>query len=66
MPRVDLAELVTAAEIGRRLDVSRQRAQQLSQQPGFPEPLGRVGNYVVYRWADIERWARGKGRLPAT
>lgn len=62
MPRVDLEELVTAAEIGRRLGVSRQRAQQLGQQPDFPAPLGRVGNYTVFRWRDVEKWARAAGR----
>jgi hypothetical protein len=61
-PRVDIDELVTAAEIGRRLELSRQRVQQLAGQGGFPAPLGRVGNYIVYRWRDIEAWARKTGR----
>jgi hypothetical protein len=56
--RVDVEELVTAAEIGRRFGVTRQRAQQLAQQPGFPDPLGRLGNYVIYRWRDVEAWGR--------
>lgn len=65
MTRVDLEDLVTAAEIGRRLGVSRQRAQQLSQTGGFPTPLGRLGHYTVYRWHDVETWARARGRLDA-
>lgn len=52
----ELDTLVTGAEIGRRLGVSTQRAHQLAAQPGFPAPLGRVGNYVVWRWADVEQW----------
>lgn len=60
--RVDLEELVTAADIGRRLGVSRQRASQLADREDFPTPLGRVGNYTVFRWRDIERWARASGR----
>jgi hypothetical protein len=60
--RVQLAELVTAAEIGRRLGLTRQRVQQLANEAGFPEPLGRVGHYIVYRWRDIEAWAQSNGR----
>jgi predicted DNA-binding transcriptional regulator AlpA len=52
----ELDTLVTGAEIGRRLGVSTQRAHELAAQPGFPSPLGRVGNYVVWRWADVEQW----------
>ncbi len=64
-PRVELEDLVTAAEIGRRLDppLTRQRVQQLTQTDGFPAPLGRVGHYLVFRWADVEKWARRNGRL---
>ena len=61
--KVELEELVTGADIGRRLGVSRQRAHQLAAGDGFPAPLGRVGNYLVYRWADIEKWAKADGRL---
>lgn len=56
MPRVELEDLVTAAEIGRRLDLSRQRVAQLAERDDFPAPIGRVGNYVVYRWRDVDRW----------
>lgn len=55
-PKVEPAELVTAADIGRRLGVSTQRAHQLAQQGRFPEPVGRVATSVVWRWRDIERW----------
>jgi hypothetical protein len=60
--RFQLAELVTAAEIGRRLGITRQRVQQLANEGGFPEPLGRVGHYIVYRWRDVEAWANSNGR----
>jgi predicted DNA-binding transcriptional regulator AlpA len=52
----DLADLVTGAEIGRRLGVSTQRVHQLASQQSFPRPLGRVGNSIVWRWDDLERW----------
>jgi hypothetical protein len=54
--KVELDDLVTGAEIGRRIGLSTQRVHQLAGQPGFPQPLGRVGNYVVWRWRDVERW----------
>lgn len=65
-PKVDLEDLVTGAEIGRRLEISTQRAHQLAAIDGFPDPLGRVGNYVVWRWADVKAWAKRTGRtIPA-
>jgi predicted DNA-binding transcriptional regulator AlpA len=60
MPKVELDELVTGAEIGRRLGVSKQRAHQLADRDDFPQPLGRVGNYRVWRWSDVDRWNRTK------
>lgn len=61
-PRVDLEELVTGAEIGRRIGVSTSRLHQLREQDGFPEPLGKVGKAIVWRWADIQKWAHRTGR----
>lgn len=52
-----LEDFVTAAEIGRRLGVTRQRASQLGQREDFPPPIGKIGNYVVWRWTDVEPWA---------
>lgn len=54
--KVEPAELITAADIARSLEVSPQRAHQLSQQSRFPNPVGRVGNSNVWRASDIERW----------
>lgn len=64
-PRVDLDELVTGAELGRRIGVSTQRVHQLRAEAGFPKPLGRVGKAIVWRWADVEAWARKVGRIAA-
>jgi hypothetical protein len=58
---IHLEDLVTGAEIGRRLGFSTQRVHQLAGTVGFPVPLGRVGNSVVWRWADVEPWARRRG-----
>jgi hypothetical protein len=59
----DLPELVTAADIGRRLGVSRQRVAKLAARNDFPHPLGRLGNYVIFLWEDVADWARTTGRL---
>lgn len=56
MQKEDLADLVTGAEIGRRLGISTQRVHQLAGQDSFPRPLGRVGNSIVWRWDDLECW----------
>jgi hypothetical protein len=50
-------ELVSGAEIGRRLGVSREAVRQWALQESFPEPLGRVGRSVVWDWDRIQRWA---------
>jgi predicted DNA-binding transcriptional regulator AlpA len=60
----ELDDLVTAAEIGRRMGVSRQRVAQLAERDDFPNALGRLGNYVVWRWDDVEQWLVDAGRLP--
>ena len=54
--KVEPAELVTTADIARRLDASPQRAHQLTQQPRFPKTAGRVGSSNVWRASDVERW----------
>ena len=62
--RLDVDQLVGAAEIARRLGL--QRAQQVHQlrrrDPTFPAhvvrlELGEHGTYIWY-WPDVERWAR--------
>lgn len=57
------AELVSGAEIGRRLGVSRERVRQWAANPnlGFPEAVGRVGRAVVWEWPPVARWATKRG-----
>lgn len=50
-------ELVSGAEIGRRLGVSREAVRQWRDRPGFPKPLARVGRSVVWDWKHIDAWA---------
>lgn len=63
----ELGDLVTGAEIGRRLGVSTQRAHQLARLDGFPGPVGRVGSAIVWHWAEVKAWdkARRRTRGPA-
>ncbi|QLQ38382.1 hypothetical protein [Micromonospora robiginosa] len=51
-------DLVTLAEIGKLLGVSRQRAQQLSRQPDFPRPLAKTGSGPLYALSDAENYYR--------
>lgn len=45
------------AEIGRRLGVTREAVRQWRRRPGFPEPVGKVGQAIAWDWEDVRRWA---------
>lgn len=55
-PQVELEDLVTQADIARRVGTSRQRVNQLADRDDFPAAVGRVGNYRVWRWTDVQQW----------
>jgi hypothetical protein len=48
--------LLSAGDIARLLHVGRQRVDQLSRVPGFPEPVGRLASGRVWLAADVELW----------
>ncbi len=52
-------ELVTAADIGRRLGVTRERVRQwvANDRLRFPAPAGQVGRSAVWEWAQVSAWA---------
>lgn len=52
-------DLVSGAEIGRRLGVSREAVRKWAKSPerGFPAPLARVGRAVVWDWSAVKSWA---------
>jgi predicted DNA-binding transcriptional regulator AlpA len=50
-------QLLSGAEVARRIGVSRQRVSQLAATSHFPKPLSSVGGYLVWRWGDIADWA---------
>lgn len=53
-------ELVTGAEIARRLGVSRERVRQWAsdEKYAFPASLGRFGSAKIWYWHDIDTWHR--------
>lgn len=59
---IDLKDIVTGAEVGRRLGISRERVRQLAERDDFPEPIGRAGVAILWCWPDVEAWARRTGR----
>jgi predicted DNA-binding transcriptional regulator AlpA len=54
--------LVGAAEIAAMLGVSRQRVQQLTSRPDFPEPAAVLAMGKVWRTEDVQAWAKARGR----
>lgn len=59
----DRHELVTGAEVARRVGISRERVRQLATQIGrFPPAAATVGGYRIWRWGDIADWAQVQGR----
>jgi hypothetical protein len=57
-----LPQLITLSEIGNMLGVTRQRAQQMSQQLDFPRPVARTKNGPIYMVKDIEPLYRERSR----
>jgi prophage regulatory protein len=55
-------DLMGLTEIGELFEVSRQRAGQLAEQEGFPEPVAVLAAGRIWERADIEAWARRTGR----
>lgn len=55
--------LMGVAEVATLLGVSRQRVTQLAKQEDFPAPAAALAAGPVWESADVERWARGVGRI---
>lgn len=51
------------AEIRALLDISRQRADQLTRRADFPAPVAELGMGKVWNAEDVRNWARKDGRL---
>jgi predicted DNA-binding transcriptional regulator AlpA len=49
---------VRLVEIAELLGVSKQRAHQLADEPGFPAPVERDGRGRLWDQREIQSWAR--------
>lgn len=54
--------LVGTHEIAAMLGVSRQRAQQIARQKGFPKPYDVLHMGKVWKRRAVEQWALDRGR----
>lgn len=56
-------EIVSGAEIARRLGVSRERVRQWASDPRyhFPAARGRIGPAKAWVWDEVRRWATEHG-----
>lgn len=63
--RVDVDDLVGAAEIAERLGLAQVQTVHSWRRryAEFPEPVAQLRQALVWSWQDIERWARRTGRL---
>jgi predicted DNA-binding transcriptional regulator AlpA len=62
--KVDVDDLVGAAEIASRLGVKRPQVvhEWRKRHPEFPEPVATLSNGLIWDWRDVDRWARATGR----
>ncbi len=60
-----MEDLVGAAEIAERLGAARPQVvhEWRHRHADFPEPVAQLRQALVWSWSDVERWARGTGRL---
>jgi hypothetical protein len=58
-----LGQLMGAAEIGKLLDISRQRVQQLTVKSDFPVPEEELAMGKIWDTKKIQDWGRETGRL---
>lgn len=63
--RVDVSQLVGAAEIATRLGAKRPQVVHdwRRRHPDFPEPVAQLSQVLVWAWPDVEAWAKKTGRL---
>jgi len=63
--RVEVDNLVGAAEIARRVGVSRPNVVHdwRRRYADFPKPVAHLRQALVWNWPDVERWARRTGRI---
>ena len=65
--KVDVDDLVGAAEIAERLGLShRENVHTFRRRyDDFPKPVATLRVALVWDWGEIEAWAKATGRLPS-
>ena len=63
--KVDVDDLVGAAEIADRLGLARSTVVHdwRYRHPDFPKPVAQLRTAMVWAWPDIEAWAKKTGRI---
>jgi hypothetical protein len=63
--KVDVSNLVGAAEIAQRLGSKRTSyVHDLRRRhPDFPQPALKVKAALLWEWSAVEKWAKATGRL---
>lgn len=51
-----MMELMGVAEIAARLNVSKQRADQLTRTGSFPKPVSELASGRIWRAGDVTKW----------
>ena len=59
----DDSDIVGAREIAERLGVKRETVNMWMHRALLPKPAGRASGVPVWRWPDVEDWARDTKRL---
>ncbi len=64
--RLDVAELVGAAEIAQRVGVTLPQTVHdwRRRHPDFPKPVATLRMGLIWYWPDVEAWASRTGRYP--
>lgn len=64
--RVDVDDLVGAAEIAERLGLANAQLVHVwrRRHDDFPHPVRELKRAHVWAWPDVEKWAKATGRLP--
>jgi hypothetical protein len=63
--KIDVNDLVGAAEIAERLGISHAQTVHnfVRRYPDFPEPITKLRQAMVWDWNDVAAWAKSTGRL---
>ncbi|RIK05406.1 MAG: hypothetical protein DCC49_12465 [Acidobacteria bacterium] len=63
--RVEVGDLVGAAEIAERLGIAQPQTVHSWRRryEDFPRPVATLKQAMIWSWSDVERWAKTTGRL---